>query len=190
MFAWLCRKILSLFGWEIVGKPPEVKKYVAIVAPHTSNWDFFIFVLMKFGLRMKVNFIGKHTIFVGPVGWFLKKLGGIPVNRSASHNIVNEIVNAFKQREEMVFALAPEGTRSYRDHWKSGFYHIALSAEVPVQFCYLDAPTKKLGFGPLIKLTGDEEKDLASIRDFYHDKRGIRQELFSDIKFKENKKIK
>lgn len=184
MFAWLSRKVLNIFGWTIVGELPKTKKYVAIVAPHTSNWDFPIFVLMKFALRMKVNFIGKHTIFVGPFGWFLKSMGGIPVNRSSRNNVVDQIVDNFKQREEMIFALSPEGTRSFKDHWKSGFYHIAMKADVPVQFCFLDKTTKTLGFGPMIKLSGEEAIDLETIRVFYKDKKGIRPELLSTIQFK------
>ena len=172
-------------GWTIVGQPPETKKYVAIVAPHTSNWDFFIFICMKFALRLKVNFIGKHTIFVGPIGWALRRLGGIPVNRTANNNVVDQIVDSFKQRDNMIFALSPEGTRSYKDHWKSGFYHIALKADVPVQFCYLDKSTKSVGFGPMIQLTGDKNKDLETIKAFFQDKKGIKPDLFSDIRFRD-----
>jgi 1-acyl-sn-glycerol-3-phosphate acyltransferase len=169
----------------IVGKPPTVKKYIIVVAPHTSNWDFFIFVLLKFHFKLKVNFIGKHTIFIGPIGWLLRKMGGIPVVRSKSHNVVDSIVTAFKQNQEMIFALSPEGTRSYKNHWKSGFYHIALNADVPIQLCYLDKKTLSLGFGPLIKLSGDRESDMDLISKFYSTKQGIRPSLFSKICFKD-----
>jgi len=184
VISWLSRNILALFGWTIVGKLPETKKYVAIVAPHTSNWDFFIFVLMKFGLKLRVNFIGKHTIFIGPIGWFLKAMGGIPVNRSSNNNVVDLIVEKFAEREEMIFALSPEGTRSFKDHWKSGFYHIAIKAKVPVQLCYLDKTTKSVGFGPMIELSGDKDKDLEVIKNFFQNKKGIRPELLSTIRFK------
>lgn len=185
MLAWLCGKVLRLFGWKIVGEPPQINKYVAIVAPHTSNWDFFIFILMKFALRLSVNFIGKHTIFVGPVGTLLKRWGGIPLDRSTNQNVVQSIVDEFAKRDKMIFALSPEGTRSYRDHWKSGFYHIAYNAAVPLQLCFLDKPSKSVGFGPLLTLSGDLQNDLALIREFYLTKQGIRPELFSRIAFKD-----
>ncbi|TQV87339.1 lysophospholipid acyltransferase family protein [Aliikangiella coralliicola] len=184
MLAWLSRKILVLRGWTLIGQPPALNQYVAIVAPHTSNWDFFLFLLMKFSFRLKVSFIGKHTIFVWPIGWALRRLGGIPVNRSAKHNVVDTIVEAFNQNEKMIFAISPEGTRSYKDHWKSGFYHIALSAGVPVQTCFLDTTKKQIGFGPLVTLTGDKSKDLDEFQEIYHNKKGIKPELFSQIQFK------
>ena len=188
MFAALSKWLLNLFGWRLVGQPPKIKKYVLIVAPHTSNWDFFIFILLKFHFRMKVSFIGKHSIFIGPVGWVLKRLGGIPVDRRKAQNVVQVIVDLFNESEEMAFALSPEGTRSYKDHWKTGFYNIASNAKVPIQFCYLDATTKTLGFGPLFEISGDLDKDFEVIREFYSDKKGLRPELFSEITYK--KKIR
>ena len=184
MVSWFSIKLLKLFGWQTIGKPPEIKKYVVIVAPHTSNWDFFIFLLLKFSYRLKINFIGKHTIFIGPIGWVLRKLGGIPVFRSQNHNVVDSIIKAFNENENMIFALSPEGTRSYKDHWKSGFYHIALNAKVPIQTCFLDMTTKTLGFGPLIELTGDIKQDLAVFQNIYSDKKGIKPALFSKITFR------
>ncbi|MCW8879914.1 MAG: lysophospholipid acyltransferase family protein [Kangiellaceae bacterium] len=185
MLSWLSKKLLRWSGWNLISQPPQVKKYVVIVAPHTSNWDFWVFILIKFIFRMHVSFIGKHTIFVGPIGWVLKKWGGIPINRSAKHNVVDTIVEEFDKRDELIFALSPEGTRSFKDHWKSGFYYIALNANVPLQLCYIDSKTKSVGFGPLITLTGDQNKDVETLRAFYQDKAGIRPELFSTIKFRE-----
>ena len=184
MLSWCSLKILNLFGWSVVGQPAQLDKYVIIVAPHTSNWDFFIFLLLKFYYQLKVNFIGKHTIFIGPFGWFLRKIGGIPVVRTENHNVVDTIVLAFKQNQKMIFALSPEGTRSYKNHWKSGFYHIAINAKVPVQTCFLNKTNKTLGFGPLLELCGERQKDLELIRQFYRNKKGINSELFSDIVFK------
>ena len=184
MLSWVSTKILNLFGWQIIGRPPEIKKYVVIVAPHTSNWDFFIFLLLKFSYKLKLNFIGKHTIFIGPIGWVLRKIGGLPVIRSQNHNIVDSIVDAFNENENMIFALSPEGTRSYKDHWKSGFYHIAVNAKVPLQTGFLDKKTKTLGFGPLLELTGDKNIDLKKLQNIYGDKQGIKPELFSKIFFK------
>ena len=176
--------ILRIFGWHQVGELPKLKKYVVIIGPHTSNWDFFIFLLVKFSYRLKVVFIGKHTIFIGPVGWVLRKIGGIPVKRSSAHNVVDKIVEEFSIRDEMVFALSPEGTRSYRDHWKSGFYHIARKANVPVQTAYLDVPSKQIGWGPLFYLSDDRHEDLKRIAEFYTDKQGFKPEKFSKIMFR------
>ena len=179
----LAKWILRAFGWRLVGELPKVKKYVIIVAPHTSNWDFFIFVMVKFAFRIKVVFIGKHTIFVGPFDWILRSLGGLPVNRDGAHNVVGQIVNEFENRNEMIFVLSPEGTRSYREHWKSGFYHIARKANVPVLTAFLDTNTKNLGWGPVFEMSDDKNADLKKIAEFYSDKIAIRPEKSSKIVF-------
>lgn len=183
MLAWLSTKLLHWRGWTIVGEPPKLRKFVVIVAPHTSNWDFFIFLALKFSLKLKVNFVGKHTIFVWPFDWILRRLGGRPVDRSKSQNIVNAIVELFNENDEFIFALSPEGTRSYKDHWKSGFYYIAVKAKVPIQTCFLDTTNRTLGFGPLIEPSGDLQQDQDLLRSIYQDKRGINPSLFSDITF-------
>jgi len=181
------RFLLRLFGWQLVGELPKEKKFVVIVAPHTSNWDFFIFVLVKFAFKLKVVFIGKHTIFIGPIGWVLRKMGGLPVNRSSAHNVVDRIVQEFEQRSEMMFALSPEGTRSYLPLWKSGFYYIARKANVPVQTAFLDTKTKTIGWGPLFHLTDDKHADLERIKQFYQHKQGFKPEKFSKIVFRKEK---
>ena len=188
MLSSISKFILDLFGWKLVGELPPHKKYVAIVAPHTSNWDFFIFLLVKWVYKLQVVFIGKHTIFIGPIGWALKKIGGVPVDRGGAHNMVDTIVNEFNKRDEMVFGLSPEGTRSYLDHWKSGFYHIARKAKVPIQMVFLDKATKTIGWGPLYFPSDDKEKDLIKIQKFYSDKVGFRPDKFSKIIFKSSKK--
>ncbi|TQV77596.1 acyltransferase [Aliikangiella marina] len=179
----MCSKILKWRGWTVIGEQPNLKKYVIIAAPHTSNWDFFIFLTLKWSLKLQVNFIGKHTIFVGPVGWFLRKIGGRPVNRNSSKNLVDAIVEIFETSDEFIFALAPEGTRSYKDHWKSGFYYIAVKAKVPIQLAFLDAEKKHIGFGPLIQPCGDLDEDAKKLEEFYKDIKGFKPELFSKIKF-------
>lgn len=176
--------ILRIFGWQLVGELPPIKKYIIIIGPHTSNWDFFIFILVKFRFRIKVVFIGKHSIFIGPIGWALRKIGGIPVERSSAHNVVDKIVEEFLARDAMIFALSPEGTRSYLDHWKSGFYHIARKANVPVQTAFLDVRSKQIGWGPMFYMTDDRHEDLIKIAGFYSDKQGFKPEKFSKIVFK------
>ncbi|MGB0496401.1 MAG: lysophospholipid acyltransferase family protein [Kangiellaceae bacterium] len=181
--AKLANMILKLFGWKLIGELPSINKFVVIIAPHTSNWDFFVFILVKFACKVKVSFIGKHTIFIGPIGWVLRKLGGIPVKRSSSNNVVTAIVHEFSQREQMIFALSPEGTRSYLDHWKSGFYHIAKEANVPVVTAFLDVKTKNIGWGPIFYLTDDKHEDLKLIGSFYQDKIGFKHDKYSKVRF-------
>ena len=187
MVAWLSRTLLKARGWKVVGQLPDLKKYVIVVAPHTSNWDFFIFLALKFSLEAKVNFVGKHTIFVWPFNWILRRLGGRPVDRSKSHNVVDGIVDLFKQSDDFIFALSPEGTRSYTEYWKSGFYYIALKAGVPIQTCFLDTTTRTLGFGPLITPSGDLDKDTALLQEYYGDKKGINPQQASRIAFQKRK---
>ncbi len=179
---YIMRGLLRLFGWKVVGEMPESKKAVFIFAPHTSNWDFVIMMIARFGFKMKPAYLGKHTLFKPPFGWFFRILGGIPVERSNSHNVVDQVVDIINQREEIALALAPEGTRSKTNKWKSGFYHIALKAEVPLVLAFLDTNTRTLGLGDIIELTGDQELDMQKIRNFYQNKIGIKPELTSDIR--------
>jgi 1-acyl-sn-glycerol-3-phosphate acyltransferase len=127
----MIKAILKFFGWNIVGDVPEPKKYIAVCAPHTSNWDFILFLCVRAYFRIKFHWIGKHTIFMWPFGWLFKKLGGIPVNRSKANNLVDQVVEQFNSHDEFMLAIAPSGTRKYVDHWKSGFYRMALAAKVP-----------------------------------------------------------
>jgi 1-acyl-sn-glycerol-3-phosphate acyltransferase len=180
--------ILSAVGWRLVGELPKLDKYVIVVAPHTSNWDFFIFIVVKMITGIQIVFIGKHTIFIGPIGWVLRKIGGLPVNRSGSHNVVDTIVDEFNRRDKMIFALSPEGTRSYLKHWKSGFYHIARKANVPVLAAFLDTQTKTIGWGPLFELTEDKHADLERLAAFYQDKKGFRPEKYSNPVFRETER--
>ena len=155
-------------GWRVEGTPPTTPKYVVIVAPHTSNWDFPIALFISWYYRMKGAWFGKHEIFTWPLlGWFFRLHGGIPVDRRCSHGFVEQAVRVFQEREQLVLALAPEGTRAKCACWKSGFYHIALKAGVPIALGYLDFQRKCGGFGPLYYPTGDPETDLANIRAFF-----------------------
>lgn len=176
------RGLLALFGWKVVGEMPAEKKFVFIFAPHTSNWDFVIMMMTRFCFKMKPAYLGKHTLFKPPFGWFFRILGGIPVERSSSHNVVNDIVKIINERDEIALTLAPEGTRSKKPYWKSGFYHIANKAKVPLVLAFLDTKTKTLGIGETLNLSGDKEADMKVIREFYQDKKGFRPELASDIR--------
>ncbi|MET1255606.1 lysophospholipid acyltransferase family protein [Aliikangiella maris] len=184
MLARFAKWILNIRGWQIVGQPPQVNHYVIIGAPHTSNWDFYYFILLKFYFRLKVSFFGKRSIFFWPLGPLLVRLGGIPVDRSKSHNLVDAIVSEFQNSQQLIVAIAPEGTRAYREYWKSGFYHIAVQADVPVQICFIDSARQEVGFGPLIQLSGNIEQDLTKFKAFYQDKKGINPAFFGKIVFK------
>ncbi|MBD1581155.1 lysophospholipid acyltransferase family protein [Pseudoalteromonas sp. S16_S37] len=134
--------VLKLLGWRIVGAFPNHNKFVAAVAPHTSNWDFFIAISVKLSLGIEIKFLGKHSIFIGPFGWLLKKLGGIPVERSHAHGMVKQVSDIFKQSDALILGIAPEGTRKKTPQWKCGFLHIAKSANVPIVPMALDYRTK------------------------------------------------
>jgi len=164
---------LKLFGWKARGEELEHQRFVLIGAPHTSNWDFPLMLMVVLRLRLRVYWMGKHTLFPLPFGWLMKWLGGIPVDRSASHNVVNETVRQYRENDELVILIPPEGTRSKVDHWKTGFYHIANNAGVPILLGYVDAENKEAGFADLFTPTGDLEKDMAEIRAFYANKKGL-----------------
>lgn len=167
LFAALCRWLLRLAGWRLAGEFPDVPKLVVIAAPHSSNWDAIIGMLFKVGLRLQVRFIGKREAFVWPLGPILRALGGIPIDRSAAHGVVGAIRHEFATHERFWFALAPEGTRKKVHKWKSGFWHIARAAGVPILPVYFHYPEKTLGIGPLLHPSADVDADMARIREFY-----------------------
>jgi 1-acyl-sn-glycerol-3-phosphate acyltransferase len=168
---------LKLTGWRTVGTPPNLDKYVMIAVPHTSNWDFPVMLTVVLKYKLDVHWIGKHTLFPWPIGWFMRWLGGISINRSLSHNTVEQAAEAFNRSKKLVLLLTPEGTRGKVEHWKAGFYHIAQKVNLPIQLAYVDARTKVVGFGPLFQPTGDFEADMKVMLAFYKDKQGIRSEF-------------
>jgi len=175
---------LKSAGWRVVGSPPDVARCVVVFAPHTSNWDFPLLLLARSALDLRASYLGKHTLFRPPFGWLFRRLGGIPVNREEAHHMVDQIAEEFRRRDHLWLAMAPEGTRAKTDHWKSGFYRIALAARVPILPCFVDASRKECGVGELFYPTGDVEQDLAALRAFYADRRGIYPELAGEIRFK------
>ena len=183
----IARVLLRLFGWRLVGEAPNVARCVVIFAPHTSNWDFPLLLLVKFAFDAPVNYFGKHTLFRPPFGWFFRMTGGIPVVRHERHHVVDDAARLFAERDELWLALSPEGTRDKTDHWKTGFYRIARAASVPLLLTFIDASKKECGLGGLVELTGDAERDLERLRAFYSTKRGIRPELASTIRFRESR---
>jgi len=161
------RLILKLIGWKTVLIPPKEKKYVIIAAPHTSNWDFPLGILFMLTTDIKFRYMGKDALFKWPIKYIFEYLGGIPVDRSNRTNLTTRIANYIKSQDEVALALSPEGTRSKTEYWKSGFYYIALEAEVPIALATLDYGTKTLRVDDHIYPTGDIEKDMEYIQNYY-----------------------
>ncbi len=168
--------ILKIIGWKAIGRPVENARFVLIGAPHTSNWDFPLMLLVVLKLRLKVYWMGKNSLFPFPVGWFMKWLGGIPVDRSRAHNLVDQTVTQYQENPEMIVLVPPEGTRSKVKEWKTGFYRIAVNAQVPVLMGYVDVSKKEAGLADFFHPTGDIDVDMPAIRAFYADKVGINPE--------------
>ena len=184
MLSLLGRLYLFISGWSLAGTKPAGPKYVIIAAPHTSYWDFPYMMACAAALKVKLNWMGKHTLFQAPFGWFFRLVGGVPVDRGASHNVVQQMVDRFDRQEGMVLAIAPEGTRDAADHWKSGFYHIAVGAKVPILPGFLDFASKTGGLGDPIEMTGDIVADMEQIRGFYREMAGAKPGLQGPIRLK------
>jgi len=177
--------LLRLFGWKCVGDVPQLTHCVLIVAPHTSNWDFIIAILFKVSNKLDLRYFGKDSLFKWYNGWFFKFFGGMPVNRSSPRNAVNDKVHSLTTASRFWLGMAPEGTRSYSQYWRSGFYHIAHRAKVPILMVFIDAKTKTVGFGPAFELTGNIKQDMDVVREFYADKVGIKHHLTAPIRLKD-----
>ena len=188
MISALCRLTLKLIGWRVPAELPAADRYVLIGYPHTSNVDFFIAMLAKGALGLKFHFVAKHTLFWWPLSSILRALGGIPVDRRSSNGFIGQLVQRFEQAKEsneaLVVGMMPEGTRSYREFWRSGFYYLAGEAGVPLVAGYIDYKTKTLGWGPLTHLSGNPEQDLAQLNEFYADIQGKFPEKAAPIRFR------
>ena len=169
---WIGKIILFVLGWKLVGQAPKAKKMVMIGAPHTSNWDFVFFLCLIFNFQLPAHWMAKASMFDNPFRHLLTRLGGIPVDRSKSHNLVQHSAQAIQNAEKMTLTIAPSGTRSKVKKWKTGFYHIAHMAKVPIACGFIDYEKKIVGIGPSFYTTGDIEKDMADIQAFYADKKG------------------
>ena len=171
IFRALSRLYFRISGWKLQGElPAEVRKCVMVAAPHTSNWDFPIARATFFLLKIPVKFLAKKELFFFPFGTVLKALGGIPINRKKSNNLVEEMTKMLKENDELVLLIPAEGTRKPVKKWKSGFYYTALNAGVPIVLGFMDYKEKIAGIGPVIYPTGDYDKDIAEIKDFFKDK--------------------
>jgi 1-acyl-sn-glycerol-3-phosphate acyltransferase len=163
----IARSVLRLIGWRTHVIQPPTSRYVVIGAPHTSNWDFIIVLLLMSVEDIPIRVMGKDSLFRGPIGVFMRSLGVIPVNRREKTNMVDQIAAKFDEYDDLIIGISPEGTRSKAPRWRTGFYYIALKANVPIVMAYLDYQNKVCGLGPSIKPTGDIQADFMIIRDFY-----------------------
>lgn len=157
---WLILKCYDWSGWDAEGQLPPDRKMVLVGASHTSNWDFLVFLGTIEALGRNVGFIGKDSLFKWPLGNFMRSLGGIPVDRSKRQDLTAQVVEQFRERDELLLVIAAEGTRSYTEKWRTGFYQIALQAQVPIVCVGPDYPTRRGIIGPVIHPTGDYDRDM------------------------------
>lgn len=176
-------RLLALFGWRVDISWPPGPRAIIVVYPHTSNWDFIVGIIARYAAGFPVQWLAKDTLFRGPFNAIFRKWGGIPVNRRQSTGFTGQLLEEFRRRPWMWVVFTPEGTRSYREHWKSGFYRLALEAKVPVGLAYIDYGRRELGLHRYVTLTGDVERDLDVIRDVYAGKVGKRPEHAGPIRF-------
>lgn len=164
---WVARLWMWVFGWDTEGDHPQVERGVIIAAPHTSNWDLAHMLAAALIFRVRISWMGKHTLFKAPFGWFMRGLGGVPVDRRAAGGLVKHVAATFGQHEKLLLAVPPSGTRGKRDRWKSGFYWIAHTAQIPVVCGYLDYKRKRACLGYTFVPTGDIVADMDKVRAFY-----------------------
>jgi 1-acyl-sn-glycerol-3-phosphate acyltransferase len=176
----ISRVILKIIRWRVVGSiPTDQRKYVLIVAPHTSNWDFVLFVLAVSVLRLKPSVLIKSTLFVGPLGWFLRYCGGIPVNRSQASSLVSYIASIYQENEDFVLIVTPEGTRSPNANWKRGFHHVATAAQVAIVIVYVDSVIKTIGVEGMMEPSDDVDGDLIKLKKFFDTKSGLKPKNYA-----------
>ncbi len=162
------RVVFRLLGWKCKGETPTANKYVILAAPHTSNWDGFFLILAAAMLKLDFSFFGKDTLFKGPLGWFLRSVGGIPLDRSRHQSFVAQAVSWFESHERFALGVAPEGTRQFTPGWRRGFYYIALQAKVPIVMGYIDYAKKEGGILPEVLIPcGDIERDFETLARLY-----------------------
>ena len=176
IFRGLSKLGLWLSGWKVI-PPSEIKPpYVVIGAPHTSNWDFLLMLATVFVARMDVKWMGKNNLFLPILGSILRWFGGISIDRNQSHNVVKQMVTEFQSSPSFNLIIAPEGTRKKVSQWKSGFYHIAHQAGVPIMLGVIDVEAKEVRFAGIFNPSGDFEKDLPLIQQYYRTGKGINSE--------------
>lgn len=177
----LSKLLFRAFGWRVEGTLPDIPRFILVAAPHTSNWDFLLFLGLALHLKADVRYMGKAELFRWPIGGFFRYCGGYPVERNKTKGLVEQMARAIQEAERFILVIAPEGTRSKVTEWKSGFYHIARQANVPIVTGYVDGRSKACGIGPTFWLTDDMQADMKSIQSFFAGKVGIHPHRTSHI---------
>lgn len=177
---WLLRRC----GWRFDFAAPPEPRVLLVVYPHTSNWDFLWGILAVWASGWPIQWIAKHSLFIGPLGWLLKRWGGTQVNRRLAGGFAERLAQQIREAPSIVLAITPEGTRAYRDHWKSGFYRIARAADIPIGITYIDYATRTIGIQEYFRLSGDEAADMARIAAAYAGKRARDPSLAAPISFR------
>jgi len=182
---WLGKTIIRVSGWRVAGGVPNSKSMLIIAAPHTSNWDLFFLLGAAYSFRLSVQWLVKDSLFLPIMGSILSFLGGIPVDRSKNNNLVADLAARIQNSEGLALVVPPAGTRRYTEYWKSGFYRIALAADVPIVCGYLNYTTKEAGLGLSFHLTGNMTEDMDKIRAFYEPFVGKHPDKKSRIRLRE-----
>ena len=181
---WLGRAGLWVFGWRPEAVIPDTPKFVLVGYPHTSTWDFPLFILTAWALDVRCRWAGKQSLFNGPLGGLFRALGGVPVDRTGGKNMVSTVAELFAQNERLIFGIAPSGSRSFTHHWRSGFYHMAREANVPLVLGSVDFARRSGCLLEVIHLTGDVTADMDRIRAAYSAVRGRNPERQTPIRLK------
>lgn len=181
----LARLFLAATGWQPEGERPAPRRYVLIAAPHTTNWDFPYLLAFAEHFDMRIAWLGKASLFRPPFGGLMRRLGGIPIERSRRENRVAAMARVFSEHADLGLVVPAEATRSRTDYWKSGFYYIALTAGVPIVMAYLDYARKRGGIGPAFVPSGDVRRDMERVRAFYADKQGKYPRAFGPVRLRE-----
>ena len=176
----ISKLMLKIIRWRVIGSLPEgQRKYVLIVAPHTSNWDFILFVFTVSVLRFQPRVLIKSTLFVGPLGWFLRYCGAIPVNRAQKNSLVDYIAGIYAERDEFVLVITPEGTRSANPNWKRGFHHVATKADVPILVVSVDSNKRTIGIEGLMEPSDNVDSDMLKLKKLFDSKSGLKPENYA-----------
>jgi 1-acyl-sn-glycerol-3-phosphate acyltransferase len=180
-FHQLSKIVPRLFGWRAEGTLPDLPKFVVVGAPHTSYWDFVMFMGLAFQFRADPRYMGKSELFRWPVSGFFRWCGGYPVDRSKSQGLVEQMVDAFRESERFILVITPEGTRSKVNEWKTGFYHIAKGAGVPIVLGFIDGARKVYGLGKTFFPTDNMEADMKAIQGYYAGMVGVHPSRTSEV---------
>ena len=176
----ISRVMLKIIRWRVIGSlPEEQRKYVLIVAPHTSNWDFILFIFTVSVLRLQPSVLIKSSLFIGPLGWFLRYCGAIPVNRTQANSLVDYITGIYTERDEFVLIITPEGTRSANPNWKRGFHHVATKAEVPILVVSVDSTNRVIAIEGLMEPSDDVAADMLKLKQLFDSKSGLKPKNYA-----------